>query len=155
MKFGHAVWAASLCLWTAAPVHASSGFACSIADKTLALTVEGVFSRGAGEGVMNFGGRLEVLAKAAPEDFRSLDLERENLTQAWIYGRDMKLRIYRERTGNTPHGYVELVLETRQSKRDEPEYAGTFLLTVFHMASEQSGEGKTFTSRGKVTCSGE
>jgi hypothetical protein len=137
----------------AGTAQASAGFSCSIEDKALKLGVEGAFSRGVGEGVINFGGKLEVLAKATPEDFRNVDLERENLTQTWINGRDFKLRMYRERTGSAPHGYVELVVETRQSSRDELEYAGSYVLTVHHLASEQDGEGKTVTVRGKARCS--
>jgi len=134
---------------------ASAGFSCSVEDKTLKLAVEGAFSRGVGEGVINFGGKLEVLAKATPDDFRSVALEREHLTQTWINGRDLKLRMYREREGNAlPHGYVELVLETRQiGARDELEYAGSYVLTVYHLKSEQDSEGKTFTARGKARCS--
>ena len=133
---------------------ASAGLSCSVEDKTLKLEVEGAFSRGVGEGVSNFGGKLEVLAKTTPDDFRSVDLEREHLTQTWINGRDLKLRMYREREGNAaPHGYVELVVETRQSPRDELEYAGSYVLTVFHLKSEQDSEGKTFTARGKAKCS--
>jgi hypothetical protein len=151
------VWTAAVLLtaWMggAGAAQATAGFSCSIEDMTLKVSVEGAFSRGVGEGVINFGGKLEVLAKAAPEDLRSLDLERENLTQTWINGRDLKLRMYRERTGSMPHGYVELVVETRQTARDELEYAGTYVLTVHHLASEQDSEGKTFTARGKMRCS--
>jgi hypothetical protein len=32
-------------------------------------------------------------------------------------------------------------------------HAGTCLLTVHHMASEQASEGKTFTAGGKARCS--
>jgi hypothetical protein len=141
-------------LVSAGHAEASAGLACSIEDKKLKLSVEGAVSRGVGEGVINFGGKLEVLAKATPDDFRSVDLEREQLTQAWIWGRELKLRMYRERTGSAPHGYVELVLETRQTgTRDELEYAGSYVLTVFHLKSEQDSEGKTFTARGKAKCS--
>ena len=123
-------------------------------DKTLKLSVEGAFSRGVGEGVINFGGRIEVLAKTTPDDFRSVDLEREHLTQTWINGRDLKLRMYREREGNAaPHGYIELLLETRQSSRDELEYTGSYVLTVFHLKSGQDSEGKTLSARGKAKCS--
>ena len=135
------------------PAWASGGFSCTVEDKALKASVEGAYSRGVGEGVINFGGRIEVLAKAAPEDFRSIELEREHLTQTWIHGRDLKLRMYRERQGSAPHGYVDLVVETRQSPKDELEYAGTFALTVFHVVSEKDSEGKTFTVRGKATCS--
>lgn len=151
-------WIAAVLLgaWLGGAGHAqaSAGLSCSIEDKTLKLSVEGAVSRGVGEGVINFGGKLEVLAKTTPDDFRSVDLEREQLTQAWIYGRELKLRMYRERTGSAPHGYVELVVETRQTgARDELEYAGSYVLTVFHLKSEQDSEGKTFTARGKAKCS--
>jgi hypothetical protein len=137
----------------AGAAQASAGFSYGIEDNVLKLSVEGAFSRGIGEGVINFGGKLEVLAKATPDDLRNLDLERENLTQTWINGRDLKLRMYRERTGSAPHGYVELVVETRQSARDELEYAGTYVLTVHHLTTEQDSEGRTFTVRGKARCS--
>ena len=152
-----AAWVAAVLLaaWMGGvgTAQASAAFSCSIEDKALKLAVEGAFSRGVGEGVINFGGKLEVLAKATPADLRNIDLEREHLTQTWINGRDLKLRMYRERTGSAPHGYVELVVETRQSPRDELEYAGSYVLTVHHLTSEQDSEGKTFTARGKARCS--
>ena len=40
-----------------------------------------------------------------------------------------------------------------RAARDELEYAGSYVLTVFHLKSEQDSEGKTFTARGKAKCS--
>ena len=132
----------------AGPALATAGFSCSIADKAVKFSAEGVLSRGAGEGVMNFGGKIEVLGKGAPDDLRTVDLEREHLTQSWLHGKDIKLRMYREREGNGSNSHsasplgsnrVELHLLSnassppgkRASPRWQPGGAGRHQLSDF------------------------
>ena len=137
----------------AGEAHATGGFSCSIEDKAVKLSVEGLFTRGMGEPVLNFGGNIEVLSKQVPADLRTFELGRNNLAQTWLHGKDIKLKIYQELEGNAPHGSVEVVIETRQTPRDELEYAGTYVLNVFYMAPEPGGDGKTFTAHGRASCS--
>jgi hypothetical protein len=143
----------ALLILASVPAFATGSLSCSFADRNVKLEAEAAFSHGVGEGFMNFGGTLEVLAKAAPEDLRKLDLTLEHLTQRWLYGKELKLRIYHERTGNAPHGYVELIVQTRQHGREETDYRGSYVLNVYHLPDGSSSEGKTLTLRGKAACS--
>ena len=79
-------------------------------DKALALDVQASVAHGMGEALTGFRGEIRVRLKGAPADFGMLVLEPEHLTQSWIHGRDVRLRIYRERSEGA-HGAVELVLE--------------------------------------------
>lgn len=141
-----------LLLFGAGPALATSGLSCAFKDGNMALEAEGTISRGVGEGFISFGGKLDVLAKNVPDDLRKVALELEHLTQRWLYAKDLKLRLYRERPGSGLHGYVELVVEAKQTPRDEDQYRGTYALTVHHIPAE-GADGKTITLRGRATCS--
>jgi hypothetical protein len=136
------------------PALASGNLSCHFGDRNLKFGAEATFSHGVGEGFVSFGGTLEVLAKGAPDDLRTLDLDLPHLTQRWFYAKELKLRLYRERPGSAPHGYVELVVETRQAGRgkDEIDYRGTYMLTVHHLQPGEA-EGKTLKLRGRAACS--
>ena len=138
-----------------APAHATASLSCSFGDANLALEVEGTISRGVGEGVMNFGGTLEIKAQAAaiPENLRKTEFDLSHLTQRWLYGTEVKLRLYRERGENEPHGYVELIIETKRAPRAESSYRGSYLLIIYDVPVAQGAEAKTVTLRGRAACS--
>lgn len=133
--------------------HASGSFNCEADDKSLKFSAEAMFSHGLGEQFSNFKGTLGALMKDAPKDFANLKLDGAHLAHHWFYGNALKLHIYRERTGEGLHGYVELVVETKQNPKDETDFAGTYELTVYHLTSESDSEGKTLKAKGKVACS--
>jgi hypothetical protein len=139
-------------LLAATPALATASLSCSAADRSLKFSADAVVSRGLGEQVPQFSGEIELLMKGVPEDFRKLALSLEHLTQRWLYGREVKLRLYREREGE-PHGSVELVVETRRTPKDETEYRGRYELTVFTLASPQDSTPKTLKARGRAACS--
>ena len=74
------------------------------------------------------------------------------LTQRWLDNRNLKLRIYRERTGE-PHGHVDIVIEAWPRKdSDDIEFRGGYVLTIFDIP-KAGADGKTTTLKGRVTCS--
>ena len=93
-----------------------------------------------------------MLAKGIPADLSKLPLELEHLTQRWLYGKDLKLRLYHERPGAGLHGTLELIVEAKQAQRDETEFRGTYVLIVYHIPAE-GADGKTITLRGRAACS--
>lgn len=149
------LFALALCVLAVAPAHATASLSCSFRDTTLALEVEGTISRGVGEGVVSFGGTLEILAKAAaiPDDLRKTEFDLSHLTQRWLYGSEVKLRLYRERGENEPHGYVEIIVETKRVPREESSYRGTYVLVIYDVPTAQGVEAKTVTLRGRASCS--
>jgi hypothetical protein len=148
-------WLAGALLLGVPPALASGALSCHFNDRHLKFGAEATFSHGVGEGFVSFGGTLEVLAKGTPDDLHTVDLGLEHLTQRWLYAKDLKLRLYRERKGAAAHGYVELVIEGRQAakRKDEIEYRGTYVLTL-HDLPPGGSEGKTKTLRGQARCSG-
>jgi hypothetical protein len=148
---------AAFALFAAAlPLHqanATQSVECNIDDKNVMVVVQAAVGS-AGGGMANFGGEAELKLKGIPEDLRKLAFEREHLTQVWFDSPDLRLRVYRERADDKPHGYVEIAIVTRRKGRDEDApYAGAYELTVHHITKDEGGEGKTVKARGKVACS--
>ena len=105
-----------LALLLATPAYATASLSCSADDKSLRFSAEGIVSHGVGETVAQFAGELEVRLKDAPPGLRKLPLALEHLTQRWLHGREVKLRLFREREGEG-QGSVELVVETAGGER--------------------------------------
>jgi len=142
---------AALLLGTA-PALATASLSCSADDKSLRFSAEGIVSHGVGEGVAQFTGELEVRLKEAPPGLRKLPLALEHLTQRWLHGREVKLRLFREREGEG-QGSVELVVETRQATKDETEFSGSYVLTVSSEEAAQGAPARTLKARGRASCS--
>jgi hypothetical protein len=138
-----------------APALASASLYCTAEDKSVRFSAEAVVSHGVGEQVPQFSGELAVLMKDAPQDFRSVALGLEQLTQKWLHNGEVKLRLYRDLEGDKQPGSVELVVETKRVPQDETAYRGTYTLTV-STPPEGAGEGaaaKTLKARGRAGCS--
>lgn len=133
--------------------HASGSFSCEVEDKSLKFSSEAMFSHGLGEQFTSFKGTLGALLKDAPKDFAESELTDEHLVHHWFYGKALKLHIYRERPGEGHHGYVELIVETKQSPKDETDYSGSYELIVYYLAPGTEADWKTLKAKGKVSCS--
>ncbi|MFK8249986.1 hypothetical protein [Ancylobacter terrae] len=132
----------------AGPALASGGFDCSASDGKVKLAVSGGVSRGLGGRPFNVEGTLEVLKAKVAADFRKVAFTGDDLAQNWLDGRELRLRLYRERAGDTPHGYVEIAIVTRA--KDELDFAGTYTVEVYE--ADTGSDGKV-TIKGKVACS--
>lgn len=138
---------------SARPASATESVECSFDDKSAKVVIQAAVGS-AGGGVANFGGEVEIKLKGVPDDLRKVTLERDHLTQVWFDGPELRLRTYRERADDRPHGYVEIAIVTRRKgKSEESPYVGAYDLTVHHMTKDEGGEGKTAKARGKVECS--
>jgi hypothetical protein len=135
------------------PAHATGNFLCEAGDPSLKFSAESTFSHGLGEVFTGFKGTLTVLLKDAPKDFANIEFDAAKLAHHWFAGPDLKLHIYSERQADAPHGYVELIVETRRSEDDETAFSGTYKLTVFDAGSLAPSEGRTLKAEGEVTCS--
>ena len=129
---------------------ASGGLSCTASDKAAQFSLDGGVSRGMGGALFSFNGSIAIRAQGVPDDLRRLKFSREHVAQYRLNACMLALTLYRERTGNRPHGYVELDVEARPSD-GEGGYAGVYRLTIF----EASGNGSTVTREGKVSCMAE
>ena len=137
-------------LLVATPAYATASLSCSADDKSLRFSAEAIVSHGVGETVAQFAGELEVRLKEAPPGLRKLPLALEHLTQRWLHGREVKLRLFREREGD---GSVELVVETRRAANDETEFSGRYVLTVSSEDAAPGAPARTLKARGRASCS--
>ena len=139
-------------LLLATPAYASASLSCSADDRSLRFSAEGIVSHGVGETVAQFAGELEVRLKEAPPGLRKLPLALEHLTQRWLHGREVKLRLFREREGEG-QGSVELVVETRGAGNDETAFSGSYVLTVSGEDAAPGTPARTLKARGSASCS--
>ncbi len=137
---------------SATPASATASLSCSIDDKSLKLEVTGIASHGLGEVLTSFDGTAEVRLRGVPDALKSLKLERASVTQYWLDGPLFKLRLYGETSGS-PHGSVEIVIETRRSARDETDYPGTYRLELTAAGSGSGPDPAPVRAKGKVSCS--
>lgn len=144
---GAALLAAML---AATPARATGSLTCTIADKVVAFEADAVFSHGLGGAFTGFSAHLAVTAKDLPEDLAKLDLDQAALVHHWFHGSELKLHLYSERAAGA-HGAVELVLETRQSPKDETLFQGRYVLEVSDLPPGAS-EAVTRTFKGVARC---
>ena len=133
------------------PASASGGLSCSLEDQSVRIAIESGVTRGMGGPVFNFRGTLEILDKAVPEDLRRTEFDGRHLPQYWLSERALQLHLYREREGDKPHGYVNLVIET-QAGDDEGLYGGSYRLTVFDTTGVTTGEAGITELSGEISC---
>ena len=116
------------------------------------FSAESAFSHGLGGQFLDFKGTLETLVKDTPKDLAKLEVGEVHLVHHWFADGDLNLHIYREREGDAPHGYVELIVKTEQDAKDDDEsaYDGTYELSVYEVGEP---EGRTWTATGKASCS--
>jgi hypothetical protein len=139
-------------LLLATPAYATASLSCSVDDRSLRFSAEAIVSHGVGEGVAQFTGELEVRLKDAPPGLRTLPLGLEHLTQRWLHGREVKLRLFREHEGDG-RGSVELVVETRRLGKDETAFSGSYVLTVSSEDAAPGAPKRTLKARGRASCS--
>jgi hypothetical protein len=142
------------CTITAASsAHASGSFLCEAKDRSLAFTAEAMVSHELGEQFTNFKGSISALIQGAPQDFAGVDLDSSNLVHHWFYGKSLKLHVYRERPGNGLHGYMELIIDAKQSPKNEAQFFGNYELTVYEMTTLNAMDAKTLKAKGPISCS--
>lgn len=137
----------------AAPAGATGSLDCAIDDKAVAFDAHIIFSHGLAAGFTNERFELTLKTKGAPDDLRQLKLDAAALVHHWFRGKELKLHLYHERPEGR-HGTVELVIETRSGPKDDDEgaFAGRYWLEVTDLPDGAS-EAKTWTYKGKATCS--
>ncbi|MBX3574647.1 MAG: hypothetical protein KF694_20045 [Mesorhizobium sp.] len=106
-------------------------------------------TRGMGSPVFNFRGTVEIKSKDVAADLRKVEFDGAHLAQYWSEDDQLNLVIYREREGDKPHGYVQIIIRT---KGDEEGLNGGYELTVFDGVDNATPEGKTYTAGGEVEC---
>jgi hypothetical protein len=131
------------------PALATGTIDCTIADAGLTLDASAAVRDGPGGHFSRFDGKLEIKAKGVPDALRKLEFKLDDLTQRWLHGNELKLRLYRDRGGDGPSAEVDLAIEARRAGKDKLDYNGSYILTVSHVVA---GEEKIVTVRGRTKC---
>jgi hypothetical protein len=131
-----------------APAHATGGISCEAEDRSAKFTVGSPISRSTGGAFFQFEGELELKVRGIAEDFRKLTFAKDHLTQSWFDARDLRMRVYHERSGE-PHGTIELTVEAR-GNREAESWRGRYTISIGEVVN---GDFRTRQVTGRVTCS--
>ena len=137
-----------LLLCVAPPALASGGLSCEGTGKQASLRLEGGVTRGMGGPLFSFNGSAQIAAKGVAADLRKISFDRENVPQYWLDGKELRLLLYRERSGDRPHGYVEVTILAKAAG-DEGEFKGSYALTAFDTTGERE---RRHEAEGRLTC---
>lgn len=142
---------ASMCLFALASsgAQASGGFGCEAEDGQVEFLFESGMTRGMGSPVFNFRGTATIRSADVAADLRATEFDGAHLAQYWSLDDQLNLVVYREREGDGPHGYVQIVIRTEGG---EEGLTGRYELTAFDGVDEATPEGRTFTATGAVEC---
>jgi hypothetical protein len=140
-------------LLTCGAVFASGGLDCGSAEERATMALHGGVTRGMGGPLFQFEGRLYIADESIAEDLRQTTFEMPHVAQYWLDAEDLRLVLYRERQGDAPHGYVELIVKTKAAG-DDIEYNGTYSFTAYD-AGGNNGQGSIVTHTGKISCGAE
>lgn len=132
------------------PAAASGGLDCTAKDKKVEFELNGGVTRGMGSPIFSFQGTVTINDKSVAADLRETSFSMEHVAQYWLDDKDLRLDLYRERSGDKPHGYVELVLYTRP-QGDEGEYKGTYEVVVYDGVADNA-EARQAKFKGEVGC---
>jgi hypothetical protein len=100
---------------------------------------------------LNLTAFAKLKLNGTPGDMLELDLK-SSLVHSWMENPELRLHFYREREGEKPHGYVELVIISKAAD-DEGNCGGDYRLTVFFTeAPANAGEVAYLKAVGKVAC---
>lgn len=130
---------------------ATGGVSCEASGEVVSLSLEGGVARGMGSALFSLAGRLELRSDEVREDLRVTEFGREHVPQYWLDGDTLRLRLYREREGAAPHGYVEVIVET--TRGDDDTDRGDYLVAVYDMTDAEGGEVEPVQFTGAITCS--
>jgi hypothetical protein len=128
---------------------ASGGIACEADDDNVVIRVDAGLTRGMGSAMFSFDGRLTLKDMSIAQDLRAQKFGREHVAQYWLDGDGLKLRLYRERDGDAPHGYVDVAIQTVSG---DSEQDGTYTISVYDMRDARNGEAKTASLSGEIDC---
>lgn len=144
--------AAILLVAAAAPARATGSLDCKIDDNAVKLTASAIIPHGMGSPTLDFKADLMVSDQAIAEDLRIVSFDAGNRPQYWNDGEEVRMVLYKERTGAGPFGSVELSIRTRAPDGDDSiVQSGIFKLSIFDAATGGNGDTKEIT--GAVTCS--
>jgi hypothetical protein len=146
-------WCGAILVLTAVEAAASGALGCGAEDEASSFELAAGLTRGMGSPTFNFRGDLEILDQSVAEDLRKVSFEDRHLAQYWLDDEELRLLVFREREGEAAYGSVELTIRTKARGEDDTgSYEGTYEIEVYDLGQGGSGEGRTLTLTGEVSC---
>ena len=103
-----------------------------------------------GSPVFQFRASAEIVSGDISADLRQTNFDQSHLAQYWLGDEELKMVLYREREGDKPHGYVQIVLRTKLD--EEGGAKGTYEVSTFDVPAD-GGDAKESRATGEVSCS--
>jgi hypothetical protein len=97
-------------------------------------------------------GTVDIKTRPLPPDLTTVALTRTDLVHHWVEGDQVNLHFYRERNGNEPSGFVEVVLTTRRTGKSDEDYSGRFRMKVSFLRKTGDTEPVEFMTMGLLKC---
>jgi hypothetical protein len=131
---------------------ASGGLSCdSEEDAPARIVTEAGMTRGMGSPIFSLKGSVAIVDPAVPEDLRKVEFDQQHVPQYWLDMTSLRLKLYRERESDKPHGYVEITIQTQPRDSEEGAYGGSYTIEVYDTTGD-AAEGKIVKLEGPMSC---
>ena len=144
------IFLAAFAMFCAGPAFATGGFDCDADDAKASIWLNALTTRGMGFPVLRFDGTVELKDASVAADLRSVKFDGSHLPQYWAEDGELRLFVYRERTGDAPYGHIQLIVRAKFDENDD--LAGRYDLEVVDMTGVTDGEAKTVRIEGDISC---
>lgn len=128
------------------PALASGGASCKSEGGAARIGLAAGVTHGMGSPVIQLEATVDVPDQKIAADLRSSTFTRENLTQYWSSGEDLRFYLYRERNEDG-FASVEVAIDTKATGEDAV-HGGKYVVTI-----TQPGAAEPLKFEGQVSCS--
>ena len=137
----------------AGSAHATGSLDCAIGDDNVDFAVTAVFSYSGNPGLTQVEGELALKKGDPAPSLEFLAIEKTDLVQQWIDGRDLRLQFYRETADTAPaFGSVQLTITTASDEDGDLDFKGKYRLVISGTGRE-GGDDAARILEGNATCS--
>ncbi|MCM2472946.1 hypothetical protein HGO38_05580 [Rhizobium sp. CG5] len=144
-----------LCLMIAGAgveAHAADRFYCAVDDGAMKLSVESGFLLGEGQELNHFRGIVAFNQDKGPTPVAEARLTSAMLTQHWMDGDEMRLRVYYKSERDKSAASLDLTIETKRTKRGSGRFEGNYT-AVMQADGSASNAPPPVTRNGRLLCS--
>ncbi|MBI1622478.1 hypothetical protein [Aquamicrobium zhengzhouense] len=127
---------------------ASGGVTCDFEDEKAQISINGGVTRGMGGALFSFAGEANIKDADIAKDLQATTFDRSHVAQYWLDEDGLKLKLYRERDGDLPHGFVEVTV----TSPTDGETQGSYRVEIYDMTNPSEGEAEIASYSGHITC---
>lgn len=132
---------------------ASGRIYCAVDDAYIKMSLESGFDAAGGNKLIHFRGVLTLKDSKVPGLVETMLLNSGMLRQRWMDGKDLRLLVYSETSGDGPFAALELTIETSATASDPDRFEGRYAVMIETAEKKSSTPRETAMSReGNLLC---